>query len=52
MVIQNIDGVSFPMKEAHDFSFLSKYGKVFCVFAQNDSGNISFGIEDGNPFVF
>lgn len=46
MVKQVIDGVSFEMKELHDFSFLSKYGKVFCVFDKNDSGNISFGTYD------
>lgn len=52
MVIQNIDGISFEMKEAHTFPFLSKYGKVFCVFAQNDSGNISFGTDDGKNRYF
>ena len=35
------------MKEARDFSFLKKYGDVFCIFAKNDSGNISFGIDGG-----
>lgn len=52
MVKQNIDNVSFNMKETHDFSFLSKYGKVFCVFAQNDSGNISFGVDNGSQKYF
>ena len=47
MVTQIIDNITFNMKESHDFSFLSKYGKVFCVFDQNDSGNISFGTDDG-----
>jgi hypothetical protein len=32
MVVQMIDGVSFQMKEAYDFSFISKFGKVFRVF--------------------
>ncbi len=50
-VIQQIDNVSFQMKEEHDFSFLSKYGEVFCAFDQNDSGNISFGVVgDGNKY--
>jgi len=52
MVTQSIDGVAFPMKEECDFSFLRRYGKVFCVFAQNDSGNISFGLDDGRRKVF
>ena len=52
MIIQNIDGISFEMKEACDFPFLSKYGEVFCVFAQNDSGNISFGVDNGKQRYF
>lgn len=52
MVTQNIDGVIFSMKEPHDFSFLSKYGRVFCVFSQNDSGNISFGTDNGENRYF
>lgn len=46
MIIQRIDNVNFQMKVEHDFSFLSKYGKVFCAFDHNDSGNISFGVAE------
>jgi hypothetical protein len=46
IVTQIIDNISFKLKEPCDFSFLSKYGKMFCVFDQNDSGNISFGMEN------
>lgn len=52
MPIQTIDNVSFQMKEVCDFSFLSKYGRVFCVFDQNDSGNISFGVDNGKEKKF
>lgn len=52
MITQIIDGVSFKLKEYHDFSFLSKYGKVFCVFDKNDSGNISFGMNYGKVKYF
>lgn len=52
MITQTIDNISFNMKESHDFSFLSKYGTVFCVFDQNDSGNISFGTNDGRTKYF
>lgn len=45
-VKMEIDGVKFKLREKADFSFLQQYGKVFCVFDQNDSGNISFGIEN------
>jgi serine/threonine-protein kinase len=52
MVLQNIDGIEFKMREATDFSFLSKYGRVFCAFAVNDSGNISFGLDNGKEKRF
>jgi serine/threonine-protein kinase len=50
MVTQVIDNISFQLKEPHDFSSLSKYGKMFCVFDQNDSGNISFGMSTISDF--
>lgn len=52
MPIQTIDNLSFKVKETHDFSFLSKYGRVFCAFDQNDSGNISFGVDNGKEKRF
>ncbi|MBP2133496.1 serine/threonine-protein kinase [Methanomicrobium sp. W14] len=52
MVKINLDNVEFQLKESHDFSWISSLGKVFCVFSQNDSGNISFGVEDGNEKYF
>jgi len=44
MIKQKIDNVTFILNEFRNLSFLSKHGKVFCVFDQNDSGNISFGV--------
>ncbi|KEQ24526.1 serine/threonine-protein kinase [Paenibacillus tyrfis] len=44
-VTVNIDGISFQLKEPHPFEWLRKLGRVFCVFDQQDSGNLSFGIE-------
>ncbi|SFK36238.1 serine/threonine protein kinase [Marinilactibacillus piezotolerans] len=44
LVKQELDGVKFKLRAKEDFSFLSQFGKVFCVFDQNDSGNISFGV--------
>jgi len=41
-----IDSISFKLKEDHDFRWLSDLGKVFCVFDQQDSGNICFGIQE------
>ena len=44
-----IDKISFRLRESQNFDWLRNLGKVFCVFDQQDSGNISFGIEiDGN----
>ena len=45
MIQTSIDGISFELKERFDFSFLSRYGKVFNVFDNQDSGNICFGVE-------
>jgi len=47
MVKQTLNGISFEMTEMHDFSFLDRYGKVFRVFDDQDSGNICFGVKDG-----
>ncbi|MFX3632549.1 MAG: serine/threonine protein kinase [Candidatus Pristimantibacillus sp.] len=37
--------IHFLLQEPHDFEWLSRLGDVFSVFDQQDSGNISFGIE-------
>jgi len=52
MIKQKINNITFNLNEIRDFSFLSKYGEVFCVFDQNDSGNISFGLEDDKNKYF
>lgn len=53
MIYQEIDGIRFKMGRQYDFSFLNKYGKVFKVYDDQDSGNICFGIDghDGKLFV-
>jgi serine/threonine-protein kinase len=50
--IQYTDGVPYKLKSPFDFSFLSKYGKVFKVFDSQDSGNICFGIKNGDKKYF
>ena len=50
--IQWIDCVPHRMKSPFDFSFLGKYGKVFKIFDAQDSGNICFGIANGNNKYF
>lgn len=40
MIYQEIDNIKFKMNEPFDFEFLHKYGTVFKVFDDQDSGNI------------
>ncbi|MED3570404.1 serine/threonine protein kinase, partial [Bacillus thuringiensis] len=40
-----LNNVTFQLKEYHNFDWLIKLGTVFAVFDQQDSGNISFGVE-------
>jgi serine/threonine protein kinase, bacterial len=47
-----IDNVMYQLKEEHNFDWLQKLGRVFAVFDQQDSGNISFGIEKNNEKLF
>lgn len=53
MTFQEIDGIKFKMGKQYDFSFLKKYGKVFKIYDDQDSGNICFGMDghDGKIFV-
>ncbi|UHA75739.1 serine/threonine-protein kinase [Paenibacillus sp. 481] len=46
------DGVTFQLKQEHHFSWLSRLGTVFAVFDQQDSGNISFGIQAKGQKIF
>lgn len=46
IIEQQIDGIHYKLREEVDFTFLNIFGEVFCVFDQNDSGNISFGVEN------
>lgn len=46
-VVCRMDEVVFGLKAPFDFDFLRKYGRVFKVFDDQDSGNICFGMERG-----
>lgn len=52
LYIQYIDDVPYKLKEPFDFSFLRKYGTVFKVFDDQDSGNICFGVQNGDKKYF
>ena len=53
MIQQTVDGVPFRMAQAHDFSFLARFGRVFRVLDDQDSGNLCFGLagERGRLFL-
>jgi serine/threonine protein kinase len=40
-----LDDVIFSLQEPHDFQWLRSLGHAFCVFAEQDSGNICFGLQ-------
>lgn len=50
--VQETDGVPYRLKEPFDFGFLKKYGRVFKVYDDQDSGNICFGMEKDGERVF
>ena len=49
--IQWIDGVPYKLLEPYDFSFISKYGKVFKVFDEQGI-NVCFGVQNGDKKHF
>lgn len=52
MIHQKIDDIEFKMKQHFDFEFIHKYGTVFKVFDDQDSGNICFGVKNGDLKYF
>lgn len=50
--IVTLDSVTFQLQEPHNFDWLKALGNVFCVFDQQDSGNICFGVEKDNKKQF
>ena len=52
MVEQQLDGIAFCLKEPFDFGFVSRWGRVFQVFDDQDSGNICFGTEQNGERFF
>jgi len=52
MVTIYLDNVSFELKKKQKFLWLKELGEVFCVFDQQDSGNISFGVKNGEEKYF
>jgi|LSQX01.1.fsa_nt_gb serine/threonine-protein kinase len=50
--LQEIDGVPYKLKAPFDFGFLSRFGTVFKVYDDQDSGNICFGIQSVGERLF
>ncbi|MBN8193480.1 phosphotransferase [Bacillus sp. NTK074B] len=50
--VQYIDGIPHKLKAPFDFSFIKKYGEVFKVYDDQDSGNICFGVRNGEERRF
>lgn len=52
MVEQQLDEIPFRLKEPFDFGFVSRWGRIFQVFDDQDSGNICFGTEQNGERFF
>ncbi len=51
-VIRMVDGVPVRLREEHDLGFLRRWGRVFRVLDQQDSGNLCVGLEGPAGRVF
>lgn len=52
MIVQDVDGIAVHLRDVHDLSFLSRWGRVFRVLDEQDSGNLCFGVEGAEGRVF
>ncbi|WP_318246436.1 phosphotransferase [Rossellomorea aquimaris] len=50
--IQYIDQIPYKLKSPYDLSFIEEYGEVFKVYDDQDSGNICFGVQNGEHKMF
>jgi serine/threonine-protein kinase len=51
-ILQTIDGITFKLKTPFDLAFIHRYGTVFKVFDDQDSGNLCFGLHSGDARYF
>lgn len=52
MIYQQIDNVTYKLREKQDFSWLKQFGEVFSVVDETGSGCICFGIRKDNKDYF
>ncbi|MCA0149597.1 phosphotransferase [Rossellomorea vietnamensis] len=50
--VQYVDDIPYKLKAPFDLSFIKKYGEVFKVYDDQDSGNICFGVRNGEERRF
>jgi aminoglycoside phosphotransferase (APT) family kinase protein len=50
--VQYINQIPYKLKSPYDFSFIERYGEIFKVYDDQDSGNICFGVKKGNKRYF
>jgi aminoglycoside phosphotransferase (APT) family kinase protein len=50
--VQYMDNVPYKLKAPFDMSFIRRYGKVFKVYDDQDSGNICFCVQNGGNKYF
>jgi aminoglycoside phosphotransferase (APT) family kinase protein len=50
--IQYINNIPYKLKSPFDFSFIEQYGEIFKIYDDQDSGNICFGVENGDKRYF
>lgn len=52
MIVTELDGLPVHLRAPHDLSFTARWGRVFAVLDQQDSGNLCLGIEGPAGRVF
>ncbi|MFI6423626.1 hypothetical protein [Promicromonospora sp. NPDC050880] len=52
MIVTEVDGLPVRLRAPHDLSFVARWGTVFAVLDQQDSGNLCLGVEGPGGRVF
>lgn len=52
MIVTDLDGLPVQLRAPHDLSFVARWGRVFAVLDQQDSGNLCLGVEGPAGRVF
>jgi serine/threonine-protein kinase len=52
VIVTELDGIPVRLRAPHDLSFLARWGTVFAVLDQQDSGNLCFGVDGRAGRVF